>query len=97
MELRHAQEQRAHWNHLMAQEVFSDPLLLSLTRLTGIREIVAYSIGAIVGNIDRFPSPKKLVAYIGLTPAFDNSGESEWKGGIKGHGRRDLRSLLIES
>jgi len=97
MELRHAKEQQAHWNHLMAQEVLNDSLLLSLTRLTGVREIIAYSIGAIVGDINRFASPKKLVAYIGLNPAFDNSGEGEWKGGIKGHGRRDLRSYLIEA
>jgi len=97
MELRHAREQRAHWNRLMVQEVLNDSLLLSLTRLTGIREINAYAIGAIVGNINRFASPKKLVAYIGLTPAFDNSGESEWSGGIKKHGRKDLRNHLMEA
>jgi transposase len=97
MDLQNAQSQRAHWNHFMAQEVLHDPLLLSLTRLTGVREIVAYSIGAIIGDINRFASPKKLVAYIGLNPAFDKSGEGEWNGGIKGHGRRDLRSHLIEA
>src|SRR5207245_1888907 len=41
--------------------------------------------------------PRKLVKYVGLNPAFDNSREAEWSGGIGGHGRRDLRSLLIES
>src|SRR5208337_4546772 len=29
-------------------------------------------------------------------PAFDDSGESEWSGGIGGHGHKLLRSLLIE-
>jgi hypothetical protein len=30
-------------------------------------------------------------------PAFDNSGQNQWSGGIAGHGRKDLRGLLIES
>src|SRR5262249_27863897 len=97
MELRHAQEQRAHWQSLIAQEVLNDPHLLSLVRLCGIREKVAFALGALIGNIHRFADPKKLVKYIGLNPAFDQSGENQWSGGIAGHGRKDLRGLLIES
>lgn len=97
MELRHADEQRAHWRSLIAQEVLADPQLLSLVRLCGVREMVAFALGAIIGDIHRFADPKKLVKYIGLNPAFDESGEGKWSGGIKGHGRKDLRSLLIES
>ncbi len=97
MELRHAQEQRAHWRSLMAQEVMDDPLLLSLVRLCGVRDVTAFALGAIIGDIHRFASPKKLVAYIGLQPAFDESGESSWEGGLSGHGRSDLRALLIEA
>jgi transposase len=97
LELRHAEEQRRHWRSLMAQEVLSDPLLLSLTRLCGVRHQVAFALGAIIGDIKRFANPRKLVKYIGLNPAFDDSGEGQWSGGIGGHGRKDLRSLLIES
>jgi hypothetical protein len=97
LEWRHAREQRIHWNSVMAQDVLSDSLLLSLVRLCGIREVVAFSLGAIIGDIHRFASAKKLVAYTGLNPAFDDSGEGSWQGGIGGHGRKDLRSLLIES
>ncbi len=50
----------------------------------------------LVGDIHRFAEPKKLVKYIGLNPAFDDSGESQWSGGIGGHGRKDLRCLLVE-
>ena len=56
-----------------------------------------FALGAIIGDIKRFANPRKLVKYIGLNPAFDDSGEQEWRGGIGGHGRRDLRSLLIQS
>ena len=97
LEWRHAREQRIHWNSVMAQDVLSDSLLLSLVRLCGIREVVAFSLGAIIGDVHRFASAKKLVAYAGLNTAFDDSGEGSWQGGIGGHGRKDLRSLLIES
>jgi transposase len=97
MELRHADERRAHWRSLIAQEVLSDPQLLSIVRLCGVREMVAFALGAIIGDIHRFAEPRKLVKYIGLNPAFDDSGEGAWHGGIAGHGRKDLRCLLIES
>src|SRR3954466_828255 len=97
MDWRHAEEQRAHWQSLIAQEVLADPLLLSLVRLCGVRDQVAFALGAIIGDIQRFAHPRKLVKYIGLNPAFDDSGQEQWSGGIGGHGREDLRSLLIES
>src|SRR5512137_183773 len=95
-DLRHADQQRRHWHSLMAQEVLAEPVLLSLVRLGGIREIIAFALGAFIGDIKRFASPKKLVKYVGLNPAFDDSGNSEWHGGIGGHGHKLLRSLLIE-
>jgi len=95
-ELRHADQQRQHWRSLIAQEVLAEPELLSIVRLCGVREVVAFALGAFVGNIQRFANPKKLVKYVGLNPAFDDSGESEWSGGIGGHGHKLLRSLLIE-
>ena len=97
MELGHAHQQRQHWRALIAQEVLADPLLLSIVRLCGVREMVAFGLGAVVGDIKRFSHPKKLVKYLGLNPAFDESGKDKWTGGIGGHGRKDLRCLLIEA
>jgi transposase len=97
LELQHAEQQREHWRSLIAQEVLSDPELLSIVRLCGVRDMVAFAVGALVGDIKRFANPKKLVKYIGLNPAFDDSGEGQWTGGIGGHGRKDLRCLLIEA
>jgi transposase len=95
--LEHQIELEARLSSLLAQQVLEDPRLLELTRLCGIRDVIAFAIGAIVGDVTRFPSPRSLVKYVGLNPAFDDSGEKVWKGGIKGHGRKDLRSLLIEA
>jgi transposase len=97
MELRHAEQQRKHWRSLIAQEVLNDSLLLSLVRLCGVREMVAFALGAFIGDIHRFCEPRKLVKYVGLNPAFDQSGAGDWEGGIGGHGRKDLRCLLIEA
>ncbi len=95
-ELRHADQQRQHWHQLIAQEVLAQPEILSLVRLGGVREIIAFALAAFVGDIQRFAHPKQLVKYVGLNPAFDDSGASEWSGGIGGHGHKLLRSLLIE-
>lgn len=97
LEGRQARELREHWSSVIALEVTSDPVLLSLVRLTGIREIVAFALGACIGDIHRFCDPKKLVKYVGLNPAFDDSGEGTWSGGIGGHGNKPLRALLMEA
>jgi transposase len=95
-ELRHAEEQRQKWRSLIAQEVLNDPDLAAIVRLCGVREMVAFALGAFIGEIKRFESAKKLVKYIGLNPAFDDSGNEQWSGGVGGHGNKYLRCLLIE-
>jgi transposase len=95
-DLRHADQQRRHGHQLIAQEVLGQPEILSLVRLCGVREIVAFAVAAFVGDVRRFARPQSLVKYAGLNPAFDDSGASEWSGGIGGHGHKLLRSLLIE-
>lgn len=96
LELSHTDEQRKHWRSMIAQQVISDPELLSIVRLCGVREHIAFAVGAFIGDIKRFAKPKSLVKYFGLNPAFDDSGKEKWSGGIGGHGRKDVRSLLIE-
>ena len=95
-DLEQAENQRQNWRSLIAQEVLADPALLSLVRLCGIREMTAFALGAFIGDIHRFDNPKKLVKYVGLNPAFDDSGKGQWSGGIGGHGNKHLRCLLIE-
>ena len=62
-----------------------------------LRHITVYALAAYVGKIERFRSPKKLVAYIGLQPRLMQSGEKSISGSLTGGGQRDLRSLLIEA
>src|SRR2546426_10379980 len=46
MELRHAEQQRQHWRGLIAQEVLSDPQLLSIVRLCGVSRLIVWPSGS---------------------------------------------------
>jgi transposase len=70
------------------------PLLLTVP---GIGWVLGYTIAAEIGDIDRFPSPVKLVSYTGLCPRVKQSGESDLRGPLSKHGPRYLRWALIEA
>lgn len=97
-ELKMADERRGQLSAVMAQEVAADPKLLPLVRLLGVRHIIAFAIAAVVGDITRFANPKKLVAYLGLAPTVDQSGNApRGQQGLVSFGRGDLRALLTQS
>lgn len=92
-----AESHRRQLRAIMAAEVLEDPLLLQLVRLMGIRHISAYAVGAVVGQVSRFANPKKLVAYLGLSPGFHRSGLSvKGSSSLTSFGRKDLRSILVQ-
>lgn len=97
-ELVGAERQRRELSALMAQEVANDPALLRLLRLLGVRHIIAFAVGAVVGDVTRFANPKKLVAYLGLTPRVETSGnDTRGPQALPKYGRGDLRALLIQA
>jgi transposase len=97
-ELKLADRRRRELSAVMAQEVTADPNLLRLVRLLGIRHLIAFAIAAVVGDITRFANPKKLVAYLGLAPTVDISGNGpRGQQGLVTFGRGDLRALLTQS
>lgn len=97
-ELQAAHKRRRLLSAAMAQEVAADPALLRLMRLLGVRHIIAFAIAAVVGDITRFANPKKLVAYLGLAPSVEDSGETvRGRGELVSFGRADLRALLVQS
>ncbi len=92
-----AEARRKKLRALMAEEVTTDPKMLQMIRLLGIRHITAYALAAIIGDINRFRTPKKLVAYVGLNPRVKLSGNGGSIGGLAHNGRSDLRALLIQA
>jgi transposase len=97
-ELSGAEQRRRALSACMAQEVAHDPALLRLLRLLGVRHIIAFAVGAVVGDVARFANPKKLVAYLGLTPRVETSGDGgRGPEALPKYGRGDLRALLIQA
>ncbi len=70
------------------------PLLLSVP---GIGWVLAFTIAAEIGEIERFSSPEKLAGYTGLCPRVNQSGESDRRGPLTKHGPTYLRWALLEA
>jgi transposase len=70
------------------------PLLMSVP---GIRWVLAFTIAAEIGEIERFSSPEKLTGYTGLCPRVNQSGEKDRRGPLTKHGPTYLRWALLEA
>jgi transposase len=70
------------------------PLLLTCP---GIAWVLAYTIAAEIGDIARFPHPKKLASYSGLCPRVYQSGDSDRRGPLSKQGPTYLRWALVEA
>jgi transposase len=70
------------------------PLLLTVP---GIGWVLAFTIAAEIGDITRFPSPKKLCGYTGLCPRVHQSGERDRRGPLTKQGPKYLRWALLEA
>jgi transposase len=67
-----------------------------LIQLPGIGLLSAMTILSAIGDIARFPTPKKLVGYSGLGGRVHISGGTRRTGGITKQGRRELRTVMVE-
>jgi transposase len=70
------------------------PLLI---QLPGLGLLTAMNILAAIGEIERFPTAKKLVGYAGLYPRYHQSGQRYTSGRLVSMGRRDLRWAMVEA
>ena len=68
-----------------------------LTTLPGVAWILGFTIACEIGDIERFPSPRKLCGYTGPCPRVDQSGERDRRGPLTKNGPRYLRWALIEA
>ena len=70
------------------------PLLLTVP---GIGWVLAFTIAAEIGEIERFSSPEKFAGYTGLCPRVNQSGEKDRRGPLTKHGPTYLRWALLEA
>ncbi|MGH3057211.1 MAG: IS110 family transposase [Gaiellaceae bacterium] len=63
----------------------------------GISSVLAFTIASEIGDIARFPSPRKLVGYTGLCPKVEQSGGRDRRGRLRKNGPTYLRWALVEA
>jgi transposase len=68
-----------------------------LQTVPGIAWVLGYTIAAEIGDIERFPTPKKLAGYTGLCPKVRQSGGSDRRGPLAKTGPKYLRWALLEA
>lgn len=73
------------------------PLVKHLQAFRGIKLVTAVGLAAEIGDFSRFPRASKLMAFVGLVPSENSSGQTRRQGSLTKTGNRHVRRLLIEA
>ena len=73
------------------------PLVRAYQALRGVSFVVAVTVAAEIGDMNRFQNPKQLMAYLGLIPSEHSSGKSIRRGSITKTGNGHVRRVLVEA
>ena len=88
--------------YVMAQNRWSGELtkrqerMAPLLQLPYVGTVIAGTLVAELGDVDRFRSAKAVASYAGLVPRVAQSAEQERGGPLVRHGNRELRFVLGE-
>ena len=72
-------------------------VVTALMAMRGIDLISAAGFLAEIGDLSRFRTPSELMAYLGLVPSEDSTGDTIKRGPITKAGNRRARRILVES
>jgi transposase len=72
------------------------PVVAALQALRGVQLIAAITLVAEIQDFWRFPSPRQLMAYLGLVPGEHSSGPKRRLGSITKAGNSPARRMLVE-
>lgn len=92
----HREEVEAELGRLSTSERWARQAV-HIMQLPGVGIIVTMTILSAIGDIQRFPSAKKLVGYAGFGAGIERSGQKEREKGITKSGRKELRWALVEA
>ena len=73
------------------------PVVAAVQAMRGMGVITAVTLIAEVGDLRRFHSPPQLMAYLGLVPSEDSTGDHTRRGAITKTGNGRARRALIEA
>ena len=101
-EVEHAAERIVRLEKAIDEAVGQAPAAMravieALQALRGVAQTTAATIVSELGSLSRFPSPKQLMSYSGLTPSEHSSGNSIQRGPITKSGNAHLRRVLVEA
>jgi hypothetical protein len=82
----------------IARQALGSAEMRRLMSVPGIDAVSACALMGAIGDIGRFPSPRALVAYLGLDPRVEQSGQGPARGGrISKQGPGRARHVLVEA
>jgi transposase len=82
----------------IARQAVDSPEIRRLVTIPGVNLITAATLMAVIGDVRRFPSARKLVGYLGLDPRVRQSGNcSARTGHISKEGAASARRVLCEA
>lgn len=96
-ELIYLMDKAKYVQDVMAEQAKDISEVKLLMTIPGIDFYSAMTIIGEIGDITRFPNPKKLVSYAGLAPRLKESGNLSLQGRISKKGSRTLRWILISA
>jgi transposase len=71
-------------------------VVTALMAMRGMDLISATGFLAEIGDLSRFQTPRELMAYLGLVPSEDSTGDRVKRGSITKAGNRRARRILVE-
>ena len=93
-EVRRLHQQIETLKQQLIQQYAADPTVPLLTSLPGVGAWTAVCLRLEYGAFTRFPSAAAVVAFAGLDPLQDQSGDGQRQRGISHRGRRQIRAVL---
>jgi len=96
-EYEHAVKRCDRFRQEIVRIVSANGDMIRVMQSPGVGVITAFALVAFVEDVHRFATPKKLVAYIGVNPRVNASGEDEGKGDMTTFGNRILKGLFIQT
>jgi transposase len=85
------------WLHELAEQEPYRERVGWLMCFRGIKTVTAMTILTELHGVERFASPRGLMAFLGLVPSENSSGDIVRRGGITGAGNRHVRRVLVEA
>ena len=80
----------------IAKDAVNEDQVRLLMTMPGVDYYAAMILLSEIGDVKRFPTPEKLVSWVGLAPQVHQSGENNWTGHITKKGSKRARWILTQ-